>query len=299
MNIESLKYFYLIAKEGSISNVAREVHLSQSALSQQIQKLEGDISRSLLLRSNKGVALTATGKIVFKFAENILRTYNKMMNELAEAEKESIVIKIEACHSIADYALPCTLIKANGAYPNHNYELSGHLSSEIASDVTNNICDVGFSCDVNMKIDRSQLMAIKVGQSNIVLVARNDDSFPDVTSVEELLNASLITFTDRNNINAALIKNLRQMGYDQQSLNCNLRVEGIESAKMLVSRRFGIAFLPYIAVKEELYKKQFKVIAVPEFNMNPDIMMLYKENCPVYVRDFIDWFKKNGSKSFC
>jgi DNA-binding transcriptional LysR family regulator len=89
------------------------------------------------------------------------------------------------------------------------------------------------------------------------------------------------------------------MGYAESSLNCSLRVEGIESAKMLVTRGFGIAFLPYISVKEELYKKQYKIIKVPEFNMNLNITMLYKRNCPSHVSDFVDWFKNNGSKSFC
>ena len=299
MNIESLKYFFLIAKEGNISGVAKEVHLSQSALSQQIQKLESDLGRKLMIRSNKGVALTATGKIVFTFAENILRTYDKMMLELAETEKTAAVVKIEACHSIADYALPCTLIKANGAYPNHNYELSSNLSAQIISDVNNNICDIGFYCDNDLNIDDSSVMSMKVGENNIVLIARNDDAFPDVITVEELLDCCLITFTEKNNITNALIKNLKKLGYDKSSLNCSLRVEGIESAKMLITRKYGVAFLPYIAVKEELYKKQYKIIQVPELNMNLDITLLYKLNAPGYVNDFVEWFKKHGSKSFC
>ena len=299
MNIEALEYFYLIAKEGNISGVAKEVHLSQSALSQQIQKLENDLGKKLLIRSNKGVALTATGKIVFKFAENILRTHDKMMVELAEAEKSATVVKIEACHPIADYALPCTLIKANGVYPNHNYELTSNASNLILSDVTNNICDVGFLCENDTPIDDSAVISMKVGESSIVLIAKNDDSFPDVMSVDELLDCCLITFTDKNNITNTLIKNLVRLGYGESSLNSSLRVEGIESAKMLVTRNYGIAFLPYISVKEELYKKQYKIINVPEFNMDLTVTMLYKRNCPSYVCDFVTWFNTHGSKSFC
>ena len=174
MNIDSLRYFHLIAKEGNISGVAKEIHLSQSALSQQIQKLENDMSKKLLIRSNKGVTLTNTGKIVYKFAENILRTYDKMMEEIVEADKGNLVIKIEACHSVADYALPCTLIKANGEYPTHNYELSSNLSGEIVPNVLNNICDVGFCCDPEVNINGEELVATNVGISSIVLISKND-----------------------------------------------------------------------------------------------------------------------------
>lgn len=299
MNIESLKYFYMIAKEGNISGVAKAVHLSQSALSQQIQKLENDLGKKLLIRSNKGVALTPTGQIVYTFAGNILRTYDKMCAELTEADKGNIIIKIEACHSVADYALPCTLIMANGIHPNHNYELSGNLSAEIATNVANNICDIGFTCDPNASFEQEDVVKTKVGVNNIVLVSSNDAEFPDALTVDMLLDACLITFTDKNNITNVLIENLKKMGYSQSSMNCNLRVEGIESAKMLISRKFGIAFLPYISVKEELYKKQFKMIDIPDFDMDIDIHMLYKKDSSAHVKDFVEWFHNNGSKSFC
>jgi len=299
MNIESLKYFYLIAKAGNISSVAKEVHLSQSALSQQIQRLENDFSKKLLIRSNKGVVLTSLGKIVYKFADNILRTYDKMMVELAEEEKGSVIIKIEACRFIASYALPCTLIKANGVYPNHNYELSGNTSQEIISNVANNICDVGFMCDSELKADSNVIVSTKVGVSKIVLVSKNEETVPDVISVEELLDGCIITFTGKNDITSFMNRNLKRMGYDENSLNCNLRVEGIESAKMLLQRSYGFAFLPYFSVKEELYKKQFKVIEVPDFTMEVDITMLYKNDHSTRVNDFLEWFKKNGKQSFC
>jgi DNA-binding transcriptional LysR family regulator len=300
MNIESLKYFYLIVKKGNISNVAKEVHLTQSALSQQIQRLESDLGKKLLIRSNQGVELTSNGKIVFKFAENMLRIHEKMMLELEEAEKASTIIKIQACSSTADYALPCTLITANAVYPNHHYELSSYASSEILSNVNNNICDIGFSCVPKSEIvGNPDLIIEKVGENKIVLVSKNDSIYPEQMSLDNLLGSCLITFTEKNNITNTLSRNLNKLGYDQKNLKCNLRVEGIESAKILVHKNYGIAFLPYISVKGELYKKLFKTIKAPELHMDLDIIMVYKKNCSGHVKDFVLWFKKYGSKSFC
>ncbi|MCE5236116.1 MAG: LysR family transcriptional regulator [Clostridiaceae bacterium] len=298
MNIESLKFFYMIAKEGSISNVAKSCHISQSALSQQIQRLENDIQKKLLVRSNKGVMLTDTGKIVYQFAANILRTHDEMMRALDEAERGNLVVKIEACSSVADYALPCTLIKANVAYPQHHYELSSNFSAEILANVSNNICDVGFICDHEV-IFHPEMEIARVGTNSVLLVSKSDGVFPGEVTAEKLMEMPLIMFPERNNITKALLKNLQKLGYDQSSLNRNLRVESIESAKVLIEKRYGIAFLPYVAIKEELYKKQFKVIATPEFNMDLEIAMLHKKDCAEHVRDFVAWFKRYGSDSFC
>ncbi len=299
MNIESLKSFYLIAKEGNISNVTNAVHLTQSALSQQIQRLENELSKKLLIRSNKGVGLTMSGKIVFKYAEHILRIHEKMMTELADVENSSANIKIQACSSASDYVLPCTLITANKVYPNHNYELTSNPSNEIITNVSNDICDIGFSCASDIEADNTELAIEKVGVIKIVLVSKDESSIPDEVSLEQLPGFSLITFTERNNITSTLFRNLTRLGYSQSCLNCNLRVEGIESAKIMVLKNFGVAFVPYISVKAELYKKQFKTISVPELNMDMDIIMIYKKDCSGHVKDFVHWFKKFGAKSFC
>lgn len=289
----------MVAKAGNISSVAKDVHLTQSALSQQIQKLENDLDKKLLIRSNKGVSITDTGRIVLTYTENILRTYDAMIEEIEKAEKDNVVLKIEACNSVADYALPCTLMLANSIHPNHKYELTGNKSPNIISNVANNVCDIGFICGKDIKIENDDVIATKVGVNNIALISNNNDSFPDTLSSDELIDTCLITFSESNYICNLLNDNLYKTGHQRDSITCNLRVEGIEGAKVLISRNFGMAFLPYIAVKEELYKKQFKSVKIKDFDMETDIIMLHKKNCSEHIAEFIDWFRQNGATSFC
>lgn len=298
MNIESLKYFYLIAKAGNISSVAKEVHLSQSALSQQIQKLESDLSKNLLIRSNKGVSLTPTGKIVYKFADNILRTYDKMISEIENENEKNIIIKIEACPSLADYALPCTMIKVNGKYKSHKYELSSNNSQQILVNVANNICDVGFSYAKDTS-SYSNVLSKKAGTNRIILVGKNSKDAPDSITPDQLINSCLITYTGKSDITDVIFANLKRLGLEDQKIACNLRVEGIAGAKMLISKGYGMAFLPYISVKEELYKKQFKEYSIPEFKMDLDIILLYKKDHTDHVQNFLEWFATYGTESFC
>ncbi|MDX1357430.1 MAG: LysR family transcriptional regulator [Clostridia bacterium] len=299
MNIDSLKFFYKIVKAGNISSVAKQAHISQSALSQQINRLESDFDGKLLERSNKGVTLTPKGEVVFKFAKNILRTYDEMLDEIDHMENSNKLIKVEACNSIANYALPCTLALANQQFPDHRYELKSRKSVEIATDVANNICDIGFAYHLDNLPIVEDVMSVKTGYNNIVLVGKNIKSNPDVINIDKLLDACIITFSDRNDIDYVLTQNLRKSGYEKENLNCHLEVEEIVGAKTMISRNYGIAFLPYIAVKEELYKKEFKLIDVPNFNMNLEMLLLFKKEHPRQVEEFISWFIKKGTKSFC
>ncbi len=288
----------MIAKAGNISSVAKSVHLSQSALSQQIQRLETDFEKKLLIRSNKGVQLTPDGKIVYKFASNILRTYEHMMEELESESRKNIIIKIEAPSSLADYALPCTMIKANDKYQLHKYELSSNPSYEILQNVSNNICDVGFSY---MKTPNGYdgVLCQRAGINRIILAAPNNSDYPDAISLSELSDICLITLTGKTDINEIIFDKLEKLGVPKNELNCNLRVEGIVGAKMMINRGYGMAFLPYISVKEELYKKQFKEVKVEGLDMDLDIYLLYKQIHTEHVEAFLEWFKQNGEASFC
>lgn len=299
MNIDSLRYFQMMAKEGSISSIAKQVHLSQSALSQQIQKLEIDLSRKLMVRSNKGITLTSTGKIALKYTDNILRMYDDMLKEIQQSEEQNIIIKIEACVWVAGYALPCTLINANKIYPNHNYELSGNSTDEILQNISNDFCDIGFYCCEGNKISHKDLVASTAGESKVVLVAKNTSAFPDNMTVNELINAQLIMCSGNNSITQVMLSNLKRHGYDKDSLNCSMRVKEIESAKKLVTNGYGISFLPYIAIKEELYNKQYKIIKIPDFDIKVNILLVCKADAPSYTQDFVQWFKKYGKDSFC
>ena len=115
MNIEYLRFFYEVASVKSISKVANNSHISQPALSQQIHKLEDNLGYKLLDRSNKGVQLTEAGKIVEKYAKNILKVYENMLVDLNDISNNNKAIRIDAFPTMATYALPCTIymIKEN------------------------------------------------------------------------------------------------------------------------------------------------------------------------------------------
>ena len=300
MNIDSLKYFYMIAKEGNISNVAKHVHISQSALSQQIQKLESELGSKLMERSNKGVSLTPVGEIVYRYASKSINIYEQMLNAMREYEKENNLVKIKASHSIADYALPCTLMLANKRYPLHRYELSSGSVEEIVANVSNNIYDLGFTYSTaETQIDDDNVAWTKIGTNKIVLVGKYDTKAPKKMTVEQLMGSCMITFTGESDITETLFTNFEKLGYTVGNVGCNLEVRTIESAKTLVSKGHGVAFLPYISVKEELYKKEFMQIEVPEFNMDMELVMLFNQEHTTYVHEFITWFNKQGKASFC
>lgn len=298
MHIESFAYFYKVAMAKSISKVAGSSHISQSALSQQIQKLEESLGHKLLIRSNKGVELTEVGNIVLKYSDNIIRTYNKMIEEMGNFDRNTQNLLIEACWPIATYALPCTLYDMKKRFEKHNYILKSNSSSGIEQNISNNISDLGF---IYGKPKDDALVYFEIGHDDIVLVAPMSMKVGSSISVKELFNYPLIMLEDNLNINQYIKSQLINIGYEYDNLNVLFNMDTAEAVKSSLAQGFGMSFLPYISVKKELYRKQLKLVKVTELEIRYLIYLIYKreDDNSETLLDFINSFKKTGKKSFC
>ncbi len=298
MHIEYLRLFSEVAYVRSISKVANHAHISQPALSQQIQRLEDSLGYKLLTRSNKGVELTQAGRIVEKYAKSLMRTYDMMIEDLNTVNESNNTIRIYATPSVATYALPCTIYKIKKVFPGYTFNLTSHASNEIEQSVDNDLCDVGF---IQGRPHDCQLACAKVGVDRVVVVASQNFNIKQDIYCEDLLNYPLILLHGNHKARKELNNYFIDLGYNPNDYNILFSLDSTESIKSSVAKGYGLSFLPYISVKKELYTKQLKEINVLDFDMVYEIYIIYKrnKNMDKSVREFIQYIKKMGEKSFC
>ena len=131
MELRQLRYFVRVVELGSMSRAALDLNLVQSALSQQISRLEGELSARLLQRTRKGVTPTEAGMAFFRGAQLALRHAEQAGRAARQARLSGTVSVGLAPTTAAVLGLP--LMHALGArYPDvrmHMVEsLSGHLT---------------------------------------------------------------------------------------------------------------------------------------------------------------------------
>lgn len=71
LNYRHLYYFWMVAKEGHLTRVAGQLHVSQSALSSQIRQLEEQMGHALFVRQGRSLQLTEVGRVVLGYADGI------------------------------------------------------------------------------------------------------------------------------------------------------------------------------------------------------------------------------------
>jgi DNA-binding transcriptional LysR family regulator len=85
MDIRQLKYFVVIAEEGSITKAAERLFMAQPPLSRQLQAIEDKLGVTLFNRTNKkSMSLTPQGRIFLKNARRILYTMDEAITEVQE-----------------------------------------------------------------------------------------------------------------------------------------------------------------------------------------------------------------------
>lgn len=193
MELRVLRYFLTIAREGSITNAANVLHVTQPTLSRQIHDLEEELGQRLFVRGSRNMSLTAEGMILRKRAEEIISMVDKTEAEfhsMSNVVSGDIYIgggETEAVKLIAQ--IVCEL---RTAYPEIHY----HLYSGNAEDVTERL-DKGL-LDFGLLIQPADIS--KYDYFNIPardtwgVIMRKDISLAKKETIrkEDLLNVPLI-----------------------------------------------------------------------------------------------------------
>lgn len=88
LNYHHLRYFWEVARSGSLRAASTKLHVSQPTLSGQIKLLEDSMQRQLFERSGRGLKLTNAGHMVLNYANEIFNIGNRLMEALEGQESE-------------------------------------------------------------------------------------------------------------------------------------------------------------------------------------------------------------------
>lgn len=122
-NTDRLKFRHLralvaVAEQGTLVRAADVLAITQPAVSKTLAELEDIVGRRLLERTPKGVKLTASGRVLLRYAGASLRTLGEGLDSLAtEQEGEVPVLRIGALPNVAATVLPPALLRFAAATP--------------------------------------------------------------------------------------------------------------------------------------------------------------------------------------
>jgi DNA-binding transcriptional LysR family regulator len=300
MHITYLTSFIETVKQDSISKAAKNLHMTQSALSQQLQTLEKSLDSKLLIRSNKGVELTVEGEVVLSYAEALVNVYGNMLKEIEQCKKSEVQeIKISSCNSVGEYLLPCTLHLYKKSQPDTRFSIRNEYTKNIIEHVLDCSADIGF---VDSKINIDGIDRIDITNINLIFIYSSKRKLlKESISLREIATLPLIIGSSGSSIRQFTEEMFKNNNIPAERLNIEMELDTIESIKASVVANHGVSIIPATSVKKELHTNLLKTLPIQEGSPFCEISAIYQKSraSQPHIKEFISYIKNYGRKTFC
>lgn len=141
LDITALRSFVAVADTGGVTRAAAQLHLTQSAVSMQLKRLEESLGQSLLDRSNRSVTPTAQGELLLSYARRLLSLNDEVWNRMTDQKFEGELV-FGVPHDIVYPHIPQVLKSFSKRYPRVKVNLVSSFTRELKSMFAAGDCDV-------------------------------------------------------------------------------------------------------------------------------------------------------------
>lgn len=188
MDLTQLEMFNAVAREGSISQAARNVHRVPSNLTTRIRQLEDDLGVDLFIRENQRLRLSPAGHSFLRYSEQILALVDEARMVVAGDEPQGL-FSVGSLESTAAVRIPPTLARYNQRYPKIQFDLATGPSGTMIDGVLEGTLSAAF---VDGPVMNPGLEGIPVYREEMMIVAPK--GHPPVTRGGDVNGSSIYAF---------------------------------------------------------------------------------------------------------
>jgi DNA-binding transcriptional LysR family regulator len=278
MEDHKLRVFCTVAETRSFSKASEIIHLTQPAVSLQIQALEETYETKLFDRSSSSVVLTPAGEMLYRYAKEILSLYaaaDKEIGEITGLVKGSI--SVGASTTIGNYLLPSVISDFKKKNPKIKIHLVVGNTKRIVELLNAGNLDLGL---VEGETTKFKIITEKLISDELILIVplhhpwakRKDISMLD--SVKE----PFIFREEGSGTRQVIEKYFNKLGVSVQNMNITTILGSTEAIKEAVESGIGLSVVSKWAVRRESRYGSVKTLKFKEGKMLRDFSLVFNKN---------------------
>ncbi len=289
--IRQIKYFQAVVQNNSFSEAAEECHISQSAISQQVQALERELGVSLLERRNRKFVLTPAGEFFYKKSLVLIADYERMCRGAARISYGGeAVLKVGYLRCYCGREFHMALEEFSARYPDVLVRIEYGNHEELFEMLRNGDIDLNFNDQRRAFSDEYVNLVLTAREECIEISSRNPIGLLPSVTPGELKNVPCILVSSRG-------QRETERGYYHDVVGFRgefLFAETLEEARLMVIG--GQGFMP--AEGAGVQEKPGELVSrVPLFRGEEPVRRNYcgfwkKDNSGYYVEEFADMLKR-------
>jgi len=243
MELRHLRTIAAVARHGSFTKAAEELYLAQSAISQQIRRLETELGVEVFRRTSRKVELTAEGRVILGYAQRVLAEVDGLHSELEELTGLlSGQLRIGGVYPTGPYDLFGMLADFRAAHPGVAIHMVEDTQDGVLAALRADELDCAFTA-LNPDALGNEFAATLLWEEEIVVALSPDHPLcaGDHVTFEELAAEDLIAYRENSALRRRLERAMADRGLEPR--NAFICTE-MGAVRALVSKGLGVAVLP-------------------------------------------------------
>ena len=287
MDIGALRIFMAVAEAESVSQAAERLFCVQSNVTTRVRHLEDELGTKLFYRKKRGMALTPSGKILLKYAEQIIRLTADAEKAVRSTGQVRGPLAIGTMESTAAVHLPAILARYCQQYPEVDLSLTTGTTEELVVKVLNYQLDGAF---VGGAVQHADIAQEPIFNEELVLVTKDR-----IESVETIINPTVLVFRRGCTYRAILENWLRETGMLPFKI---IEFGTLEAILGCVVAGMGITLFPRSIIAKLNYVDKVKLHEIPEVLGRVPTMFIRRQD--TFLTQAMDAFLlsiKQGAKA--
>ncbi|MCX6067736.1 MAG: LysR family transcriptional regulator [Chloroflexi bacterium] len=274
VNVHEIKVFVTAAEELNFSRAAQRLHLSQSAVSQNIQAIERTYQVELFVRHGRSVQLSEAGLAILPMAREMLSAARLLEDVLVNVNGDVAgELAIGCATTSGRYFIPNLLASFQRDFPHVRTRvglMSRHAVMDGVLDQTLNLGVVG-RC-----VEHREIECQPIFEDRVVLIVPANHPWANLKQVKpaDVLEQPFISRESASGTFEMLFDKMRAHGIDPDNFNVVMQLGDAEAVQMAVENGIGITFISAMMAARSLALGRVHKVAVEGFSLTQPVFMI-------------------------
>lgn len=264
INGDELRAFLVAAERGAIKRAARELHLTQPAVTRRIQRLEQALGVSLFDRRMRPPRLTRQGEIALREGQALARAFERLRDVVNDTSAPSGDFRLGLAQPVAEMIADSAIEQLRRQFPRLAIRLTVGWGRLLVESLREGTLDFAVALLPEGATLPADVMSVELGRDRLVCVA---------SKANRLSRGKLAGFADHGwilNPEGCGFRNslLRAFAQVDRPLCVAAEVYGHDVQLKLVAEGIGLGLVPLSLLRESLHRSKLRVVDIVDHRFN-------------------------------
>ncbi|ACT02403.1 selenium metabolism-associated LysR family transcriptional regulator [Paenibacillus sp. JDR-2] len=294
LNFHQLHIFYTVAERGSFSAAAQSLHMTQPAVTMQVQSLEDYFGTKLLQRSTKRIDLTEAGKALMPYARRsieLIRDTDQAMSAFTKQLKGRL--QLGASLTIGEYILPRLLGPFGQTFPEISISMKVMNTAQIIEEIINHQLTFGL---IEAPVNHPDMQMEAVMSDELKLIVPKDHPLSKRQKVllDEVADYPFVVREQGSGTRLVMEEQLKRKKIDPADLKIVMELGSTGAVKSAVEAGLGVSFVSESSVKHEVALGLLHVIPIEDTRFKRQFYSIYLKSTllPISAVTFLTFLRE-------